>query len=895
MTPSGVDGIPIEGSLAKGIRNRRAMALSPPSDDSPRGRFAALLRHHMEVGTRPAGKRGSGPWSVNAVADAINVGERTVQNYRSGSTLPPDVSNMLDAFFGDDPRHTAARAAFLVAFNEARGIPTPPPPFKPIHPELHSIGELFTGRDEFLDRLHASLTRQAGSISAIRAVRGMGGIGKTRAAIEYALRHQNEYTALLFVRAPDETALTANLAALTGLLRLPEETAADTDVRLKAVLRWMTDHPGWLLILDNVDSPEALRAAMAHVRALRNGHILLTSRLTGAFAQDIQVLDLGLLTPEDAVAYLLKATEGARRPGPDASAQAARLAEALDHLTLALVHAAAYIKERQFTFARYLSAWDANYTRVLAWASPEVTGYPLSLAQTWLTSVEQLTPPGRALLERLSFFANDPVPEFLMDVALPGTETAEGLDPLLDLQRFSLITRDPAAERFTIHRIVRDVTNRRLTTDPAVHKTRLTEALGWIAAAFEGHDPRDVRTWPRLAPLAPHAEPQAWAADKAGIADPTAFVMSVLATLFETKAAYARAEPLDRRALSIDEASLGPDHPSVARDLNNLAELLYATNRRAEAEPLYRRALAIGEASLGPDHPEVATGLNNLALLLSDTNRRAEAEPLYRRALAIGEASLGPDHPSVAAGLNNLAGLLRATNRLAEAEPLYRRALSIDEASLGPDHPSVARDLNNLALLLSDTNRLAEAEPLFRRALAIGEASFGPDHPNVATRLNNLARLLSDTNRLAEAEPLYRRALAIFEASLGPDHPSVAAGLNNLAGLLRATNRLAEAEPLYRRVVSIFEASFGPDHPNVATGLNNLALLLRATGRAAEAEPPTRRMLVIFLAFERATGHAHPHREGAIANYRGLLADLGRSATAIDTAIADARREAGLG
>ena len=103
-----------------------------------------------------------------------------------------------------------------------------------------------------------------------------------------------------------------------------------------------------------------------------------------------------------------------------------------------------------------------------------------------------------------------------------------------------------------------------------------------------------------------------------------------------------------RRALAIDEASFGPDHPNVAIDLNNLAQLLQATNRLAEAEPLMRRALAIDEASFGPDHPNVAIRLNNLAQLLQATNRLAEAEPLMRRALAIDEASFGPDHPNVA-------------------------------------------------------------------------------------------------------------------------------------------------------------------------------------------------------------------------------------------------------
>jgi tetratricopeptide (TPR) repeat protein len=202
----------------------------------------------------------------------------------------------------------------------------------------------------------------------------------------------------------------------------------------------------------------------------------------------------------------------------------------------------------------------------------------------------------------------------------------------------------------------------------------------------------------------------------------------------------------DSVALNREIGHLGRVHGTTSTKLGEFladaGRMLCRLARYSEAEPLYRRALAIDEASYGSDHPSVARDLNNLAELLRATNRLSEAEPLYRRALAIDEASYGPDHPSVAIRLNNLALLLRATNRLSEAEPLFRRALAISEASYGPDHPSVAIRLNNLAELLRDTNWLSEAEPLYRRALAIDEASYGPDHPNVATGLNNLAGLL---------------------------------------------------------------------------------------------------------------------------------------------------------
>ena len=271
----------------------------------------------------------------------------------------------------------------------------------------------------------------------------------------------------------------------------------------------------------------------------------------------------------------------------------------------------------------------------------------------------------------------------------------------------------------------------------------------------------------------------------------------------------------------------------VASVTNNLAMLLRDTNRIEEAEPLLRRALKIDEATLGDQHPTVAKNLNNLAILLRDTNRVEEAEPLLRRALKIDKAAFGDQHPTVAIDLSNLALLLCNTNRNDEAEPLMRRALEIDEAAFGGQHPTVAIDLNNLALLLCNTNRNDEAEPLMRRALEIDEAAFGGQHPTVAIDLNNLAVLLGDTNRNEEAEPLLRRALEIDEAAFGGQHPAVARCLNNLGMLLGGTNRIKEAEPLLRRALKIldsFRAQTGHEHPGYQSLSVNYQALQKVMG-----------------------------------------------------------------
>jgi len=710
-----------------------------------------------------------------------------------------------------DAIHTGVREL------RARPVPETTPRAKPINLPYHSRGDLFRGRDPALAALHAAFAGGAGAaaIGQRQAVHGLGGVGKTRLAVEYAHRHAEDYSALLFVEAPSPESLDSGLAGLATLLHLPEREAPEQDVRRAAVLHWLATHPGWLLILDNVDSEAAATAVEDLLGTLNGGQVLITSRLSG-WSPQIRTLALDVLAEADAAAFLLSRAPR-RRKTPDEAERALELARELGGLALALEQAGAYIDRQRLGLGDYLKTWRDRRDTRLPWFdepwfdegfNPRLNQYPRSIAVTWQASFDALSEPARRLLHRLAWLGPEPIPESLLDVPVPDCADNPGTcrSALADLDAYSLASRRDegdapgAGPEFAVHRLVQEVARhaQRAASPPPA----LTEALAWLNAAFVG-EVQDVRTWPVLRPLAPHALAVAGRADDAGITKPTARLFNDLGVLFLAQARYLEAEPLMRRALAIDDASHGPEHPAVARDLNNLAQLLQATNRLTEAEPLMRQALVIDEASYGPEHPSVACVLNNLARLLQATNRLAEAEPLIRRALAIDEASFGPEHPEVATRLNNLARLLQATRRLAEAEPLLRRALSICEASYGPEHPHFARVLNNLAQLLQDANRLTEAEPLMRRALAIDEASYGPGHPNVARDLNNLAGLLQATNLLTEAEPLMRRALSIFKASYAPAHPDEARALNNLAMLLQATHRLAEAEPLSRRAALI--------------------------------------------------------------------------------------------
>ena len=164
----------------------------------------------------------------------------------------------------------------------------------------------------------------------------------------------------------------------------------------------------------------------------------------------------------------------------------------------------------------------------------------------------------------------------------------------------------------------------------------------------------------------------------------------------------------------LPDLCMGQSLEKAAR-LNKKVGQLYSQGRYQEAIPSAKRSLEIYEKALGPDHPSVAAGLNNLAVLYKSLGDYPKAEPLYKRSLAIKEKALGPDHPHVATSLNNLASLYKDLGDYSKAEPLYKRSLAIFEKALGPDHPRVATSLNNLAVLYLADGRIGKAINIFKK------------------------------------------------------------------------------------------------------------------------------------------------------------------------------------
>src|SRR5262249_10197402 len=154
-----------------------------------------------------------------------------------------------------------------------------------------------------------------------------------------------------------------------------------------------------------------------------------------------------------------------------------------------------YINQQRIGFARYLSLWREKRETVVNWFGKRLVSYnhDVGLAATWATSVDELTPGGRRLLELLAFLAPEPVPDHLLDVPVTSPEGFDAHDALADLFAYSLATRlvESKEPSFSIHRLVQEFTRERL--DAAKRNEVLAEALGWVSAAFVD-DPEDVRS-----------------------------------------------------------------------------------------------------------------------------------------------------------------------------------------------------------------------------------------------------------------------------------------------------------------------------------------------------------------------------------------------------------------
>ncbi len=722
----------------------------------------------------------------------------------------------------------------------------------------------FTGRERILERLHAFLNgpvlreheRFPVAVSQTRAISGLGGIGKTQTAVEYAYRFGHEYDLVCLVRASSREVLVAELAGLAILLGLPCAPETTQEHLAHAVKRRLETEQEqvWLLIFDNV---EDLRLVKEFLPAKGNGAILLTTRLQ-AVGKHIRKLELDTLTLEESTQFFQARVGSDEEPGQKVLASSERQAAAQLHtllggLPLALEQAAAYIETRGCSLADYVTRYQQQRAALLQLPNQvDQEDYPDSVATTWLLSfrqVEEANADAVHLLRLLAFLHPDAIPKEALQAVVEGSTHLQAAIEIL--QNYSLIQHQPKAGTLTIHRLVQAVIQDGME-DSERHAWSVRAMLA-VNAAFPRVAPETWSQCERLLTQALHVT-QVIEQHPVGGEEADRLLFET-ASYLQYRGRYAEAQSLYLRALHLREQQWGETHPAVATALAALGWLYREQGQFAEAESLCQRALGIWEQQGEPEYAQVASALNSLAVICTSRGQFAEAEPLYLRELAICEQHLGPSHDDTARTLNNLGNLYAFQGRYLEAEPVYLRALHIWEQQLGPENSRLAYPLHGLGALYHYQGRYAESEPCYLRALSIREQQLGLEHSQVAYLLTGLANFYCDQGRYGEAESRYLRALRIWEEQGGETHPESSGALIGLATLSARQSKHAEAESLFHRVLRLYEQQGLPEHYLVASVLNGLANLCREQGRYEDAEPLYQRALDIR---EKTWGAEHP-------------------------------------
>ncbi|MFN6558279.1 MAG: tetratricopeptide repeat protein [Nostoc sp. ChiSLP01] len=694
------------------------------------------------------------------------------------------------------------------------------------------------------------------------AIAGMGGVGKTELATQYAKKHEQDYGGIAWFN-DRESNLAAEVLEFFSLqlgLEIPQESE-DRLLSLKEQVAWCwSRYPNFnlpiLIVFDDVTDLDNLRQVVPKDNRFR---VLITTRLRHLDANFIQEISLDVLSPQKEpgkALELLKRLLGEKDKRVENQPQAAtQICECLEYLPLGIELVGGYLLgDPQISLDMMFGRLQERKLAEEALQNRETLtstqlGVKAAFALTWseLDSLAQqlgiflsLFSPVQILWDLVLWVAGRGETENQEQRQLTWSEEELNAAKKQLYKRNLLQLVEDSEGHYKIHALVRWFLQGQLAEAGEMKSVlEITFATAMIAVAQILPDSPTSEQIEFFRDVVPHLEDlgnrliaEIKEVKKAQIISPASvpndeviWIFEGIGRFYEGQGLYKLAEPWGEECINVCQALFTGDHPDVAGSLNNLALLYNSQGRYSDAEPLLIEALAMTKRLFAGDHPYVATSLNNLAALYKSLGRYSNAEPFLIEALAITKRLFAGDHPYVATSLNNLAYLYKSLGRYSDAEPLYIDALAMTKRLFAGDHPDAAGSLNNLAGLYDSQGRYSDAEPLYIDALAMTKRLFAGDHPDVATSLNNLALLYENLGRYSDAEPLYIDALAMRKRLFAGDHPDVASSLNNLALLYKSLGRYSDAEPLYIDALAMCQRVLGVNHPSTVTVQKNLAIL----------------------------------------------------------------------
>jgi tetratricopeptide (TPR) repeat protein len=759
--------------------------------------------------------------------------------------------------------------------------PQLPPPLTSTPTNIPYLGAAnFVGREEELRELHRLL--QQGGRVAITAIAGMGGVGKTELALQYAADHHGDYPAGLCWFSPRASDVSTQILEFAASMRLvPPNDQLVT--RLHFIWQHWPKYPespegkarvgDVLLVFDDVESFDQVQPFLPI--GFQRFKVLLTGR--NELGRNIQHLQLDVLPPGKAL-ELLEKFIGKERISKEAQG-AADLCAWLGYLPLALELVGQYLADREeLSLVAMLSRLQKQRLddEALQYdeANPDhrTATARRGVAAAFELSWHALDTAQRELGCLLSLFAATAIPWSLVETAV--SLLSEGSMAVGQLQRVRiglvrshLLQVSEDKQSYRLHPLIREYFGHKREQYAGVEG--LKRGYCWVMI-FQAQELPETPTRMQqegFAPVVPHLAEVGhrlleWVEPEALI-----WVFIGLGRYYQGQGAYAQAKQSYEQSLNECRIRLGVEHLATLISMNYLASTLYSQGDYLGARQLQEQVLEAHRCMLGEEHPDTLPLMSNLASTLYSQGDYLGARQLQEQVLEAHRCMLGEEHPSTLIAMNNLAGTLSSQGDYSGAHSIQEQVLAVRLRTLGEENSSTLIAMSNLASTLSDQGNYAGARCLEEQVLDARLRVFGEEHPDTLVSMSNLALTLNSQGDYSGARSQLESVVEVSRRVLGEEHPNTLISMNNLALMLMSQGDYK----LEEQVLEVNRRVFGEEHPITLIHTINLASTLSDQGDYEQAEPLYVQTVMTCM---NVLGREHPTTITIWHIYLGLLSDI---------------------